>query len=171
MIRVQIKEQIFNLIAFLLIQLPLLYRITLFDRAFAFFYVGFLLLLPYSLNRTYLMIIGFISGLLVDIFTNTPGIHASACVFIMFFRNWWLSMVYDDADELTNINHLILGRSSFISYVFPLVFVHHFLIFLLENGGLHLFGLLITKVFFSSLFSFIIIFILNYLIAPKRRRI
>lgn len=171
MSRISIKEQIFNLIALLLIQLPLLYRITLFDRAFAFFYVGFLLLLPLRLSPTYLLLLGFFTGLIVDVFSNTPGIHAGVCVFIMFIRNGWLRTILDDTEELVNINHATMRKLGFLAYLLPLLVVHHFLIFLIENGGFHLFGTLLSKTLFSSFFSFTVIFVLNLLIVPKVSRI
>lgn len=171
MTRISIKEQILNLILLLLVQLPLVHRITLFDRAFAFFYVGFLILLPRTFSRSYLMVIGFFTGLLVDIFTNTPGIHASASVFILFSRNFWLSVVTDDAQEITNLNVASLKKSGFLYFIFPLVFVHHFLIFIIENGGFHLFGMVMSKAFFSSIFSTTVIFVINFIITPKRKRV
>lgn len=171
MSRVSIKEQILNFILLLLVQLPLVHRITLFDKAFAFFYVGFLLLLPRTLSRSYLMLIGFLTGLLIDIFTSTPGIHASACVGIMFIRNFWLNVVNDDSQELTNLNVRILRKSGFLYFTFPLVLLHHFLIFVIENGGFHLLGMVLSKVFFSAIFSTTIIFIINFTITPTGRRI
>lgn len=171
MTRISVKEQVLNLILLLLVQLPLLHRITLFDRAFGFFYIGFLLLLPRGLSRSYLMIIGFFTGLLVDVFTDTPGIHASAAVFTLFIRNFWLNIVNDDTQELTNLNISTLKLTGFIYFIFPLVFVHHFLIFVIENGGFHLFGMVLSKVFFSAIFSSLIIFVINFVISPTRRRV
>ncbi|MEQ9402239.1 MAG: Rod shape-determining protein MreD [Cyclobacteriaceae bacterium] len=170
MSRISIREQVLNFIALLLVQLPLLYRITLFDRAFGFFYVGFLLLLPFRLSRSWLLLAGFFTGLIVDIFSNTPGIHAGACVFIMFIRNGWLRIVNDDTEELVNINHISMRKTGLLIYLLPLVFVHHLLIFFIENGGFYLFGMLLSKTIFSSFFSFTIIFVLNYLIVPKSGR-
>lgn len=170
MTRISIKEQILNLILLLLVQLPLVHRITLFDKAFGFFYVGFLILLPRTISRSYLMIIGFFSGLLVDIFTNTPGIHASASVFVLFIRNFWLNATNDDAQEITNLNVASLKKTGFLYFIFPLVFVHHFLIFVIENGGFHLFGTVLSKIFFSSVFSTAWIFIINFIITPNRKR-
>ncbi|MEP1033980.1 hypothetical protein [Ekhidna sp.] len=171
MTRISIKEQILNLILLLLVQLPLVHRITLFDRAFGFFYVGFLILLPRTLSRSYLMVIGFFTGLLVDVFTNTPGIHASASVFLLFIRGFWLNVVNDDTQEITNLNVASLKKSGFLYFVFPLVFVHHLSIFVIENGGFHLFSIVLSKVFFSSIFSTIIIFAINFIITPNRRRV
>ena len=170
MSRVNIREQIFNFIALFLVQLPLLYRITLWDRAFGFFYIGFLILLPYRISRSYLLVAGFLTGLVVDIFSNTPGIHAGACVFVMYVRDLWLKIVVDDTEDLSNINYTSIKKTGFTLFVFPLVLVHHLIIFLVENGGLHLFGLLISKTILSAVFSFTIIFVLNYLIVPKSRR-
>ena len=170
MTRISIKEQILNLILLLLVQLPLVHRITLFDRAFGFFYVGFLLLLPHALSRSTLMVIGFFSGLLVDIFTDTPGIHASASVFILFIRKFWLNVINDDAQEIPNLNIVGLKKSGFLYFVFPLVFVHHFVMFVIENGGFHLFGMVIGKVFFSAIFSTTVIFIVNFIITPNKKR-
>ncbi|WP_424962734.1 hypothetical protein [Ekhidna sp.] len=168
--RVSIKEQILNLILLLLIQLPLVHRITLFDKAFGFFYVGFLLLLPRTLSRSYLMVIGFLTGLIIDVFTDTPGIHASASVAVMFLRNFWLNVVNDDSQELTNLNVSTLKKSGLVYFVFPLVFFHHFLIFVIENGGFHLFGMVLSKVVFSAIFSTAVIFVINFIITPTSRR-
>jgi len=168
--RLNIRELVLNFIFLLLLQLPLIYRITLFNIAFGFFYVGFILLLPTRLSRSYLMVIGFFTGLLVDIFTNTPGIHAAACVLVMFSRNFWLSFIDDDWKELTNLNIHTLRKRGFIAYLFPLVFIHHLVIFVIENGGVHHFGNLLSKVFFSTVFSFVIIFTINFLLKSNSRR-
>ncbi|WP_436514374.1 hypothetical protein [Ekhidna sp. To15] len=170
MTRISIKEQILNFLLLLLVQLPLVHRISLFDKAFGFFYVGFLILLPRTLSRSNLMVIGFFTGLLVDVFTNTPGIHASASVFVLFIRNFWLRVANDDAQEMTNLNVASLKKSGFLYFIYPLVFVHHFLIFVIENGGFHLFGTVISKTFFSSLLSSTWIFIINFIITPNRKR-
>lgn len=170
MTRINIKEQILNLVLLLVIQLPLVHRITLYDKAFGFFYVGFLLLLPRTLSRSYLLIIGFLTGLLVDVFTDTPGIHASASVFIMFIRGFWLNIINDDFQEVINLNVDSLKKSGFIYFILPLIFVHHFIIFFVENGGFHLFGLVLSKVFFSTIFSAVIILVINFVITPNRRR-
>ena len=168
--RLSFREQVLNLVFLLLLQLPLIHRITLFDQAFGFFYVGFLLLLPLGISRSYLMLIGFLVGLAVDIFTNTPGLHALSCVFIMFIRNFWLSIVNNDWMDLRNINVGTLKWIGFLLFVFPLVFIHHALLFVIENGGFHLFGSLFNKVLFSSLFSTTIILVLNFLISNSRNR-
>lgn len=168
--RLSIREQILNFFFLMLIQLPLIHRITLFDQAFGFFYVGFLLLLPVNISRSYLMIIGFFSGMLVDVFSNTPGMHASACVFIMFFRNFWLSFINNDWRELPNLNILFLKTTGFFAFIFPLILVHHLVLFLVENGGFHFFGQIVARSFFSTLFSGLIIFLVNFTCSGNKKK-
>ncbi len=170
MTRISIREQILNLILFLLVQLPLVHRVMLFNEANGFFYVGFILLLPRTLSRSQLMLIGFFSGLLVDVFTNTPGIHASASVFVMFVRNLWLNVINDDSQELTNLNIPSLRKTGFIFFVFPLILIHHFLIFIIENGGFHLFGKVISRILFSTIFTTIIVFVVNYAVTNHKKK-
>jgi len=116
------------------------------------------------------MIIGFLTGIIVDIFSDTPGIHASASVLVMFLRNLWLSIVNDDWQEITNLNIIGLRKSVFAFFIFPLVFIQHNVIFVVENGVFHLFGMVISKIFFSAIFSSFVIFIINYLLASRKRR-
>lgn len=169
--RLSIKEQVLNLIFMLLLQLPLVHKITLFDKAFGFFYVGFLLFLPINLSRSYLMLIAFLSGLIVDVFSNTPGMHALSCVFILFVRNFWLSIINDDWVDLGNLNVATMKVTGFLSFIFPLIFIHHFLLFVIENGGFHLFGILFKKVIFSAIFSTIIITAASFLISRGSKRL
>ena len=88
----------------------------------------------------------------------------------MFIRNFWLKVVNDDSQELTNLNVSTLKKSGFLYFIFPLVIVHHFLIFVIENGGFHLFGMVLSKVVFSAIFSTAIIFVINFVITPTSRR-
>lgn len=169
--RLSLKELVLNFTFLLLLQLPLIHRITLFGKAFGFFYVGFLFMLPVNLSRSYLMIIGFASGLMVDVFSNTPGIHAAACVFVLFIRNIWLAVMSDDWKEIGNLNINTLKWVGFALFVLPLTFIHHFIVFTIENGGFLFFGDLLTRIFLSTLFSFSIILIINLLVAGNQKRL
>jgi hypothetical protein len=170
MIRINYIRQATHLFAFLILQLPLLFKFILFDTAFGFFYVGFILFLPLRLSRSLAMVIAMITGLLVDIFSNTPGIHASACVFIALVRDYWYLLSIGDSEDDVNIswNHLNIWGS--IKYLAPLIVVHHMIIFTVENSGLSGFIDLLGKVVFSALYTFVLVFTISLLISPKTRR-
>ncbi|MEQ9302681.1 MAG: hypothetical protein RJQ14_02095 [Marinoscillum sp.] len=171
MVRINYGQQILNLVIFVIIQIPFLYKLVLFDAAFGFFYVGFLLFLPYGMSRSLAMGIAFFTGLTVDVFSNTPGIHASACIIIAFLKDSWFQVSTGSSDDDIYLDWNELGVWGSVKYLLPLILIHHFVIFSIENGGFNSFGFLLTKITYSSAYSFLIVFALSFLIAPKARRI
>ncbi len=171
MLRINYPQQALHLVVFLILQVPFLYKLVLFDAAFGFFYVGFILFLPYRLSRSLAMGVAFLAGLTVDIFSNTPGIHASATILIAFIKDFWFGIVIDRSDDDIQLSWNELGVWGSVKYLLPLIFLHHGIIFSIENGGFNSFGFLFMKVMYSAVYSFVIVFALSFLIAPKTRRI
>ncbi|MEM9855758.1 MAG: Rod shape-determining protein MreD [Bacteroidota bacterium] len=157
---------------YLLLQVLLLRNFFLFDSAFCLAYIGFLLLLPIETSVLWLLLLGFTLGLSVDIFYDSLGIHASACVFIMFVRNYWINLLTPQGGyDLGAVPSLALdGWQWFVSYALPLVFLHHLVLFYVEAGGFHLFAFTLMKVLASTLFTFVFLFILQFFFYNKRRR-
>ncbi|MGZ3880087.1 MAG: rod shape-determining protein MreD, partial [Flavisolibacter sp.] len=74
-------KNIFRLAIFIVVQVYVLDKLPPLHRfVIPILYYLFILWLPFSLNRLSLLLIGFVTGLLVDYFTQTPGLHAAACV-------------------------------------------------------------------------------------------
>ena len=157
---------------YLLLQVLLLRNFFLFDSAFCLAYIGFLLLLPIETSVLWLLLLGFTLGLSVDIFYDSLGIHASACVFIMFVRNYWINLLTPQGGyDLGAVPSLALdGWQWFVSYALPLVFLHHLVLFYVEAGGFHLYAFTLMKVLASTLFTFVFLFILQFFFYNKRRR-
>lgn len=153
-----------------LLQIPLLNNWVFFNVGFPFLYVGFLLFLPMTLSRSWLLISGFLIGLLMDIFCNTPGMHAFATVFVCFIRSKWLDIILDAGDQELELTITSLGWPKFIVTILPLVFFHHLVLFALENEGFNRFGYLLVKVFSSSIVSFFLIGLIAFATAPKKKR-
>ncbi|MEO0332548.1 MAG: Rod shape-determining protein MreD, partial [Bacteroidota bacterium] len=63
--------QALNFVIFFIIQILVVRKLVLFDVAFCYVYLAFLLLLPIELSVMTAMLLGFITGLFVDIFYNT----------------------------------------------------------------------------------------------------
>ncbi len=169
--RINFGQQSIHLVVFVFIQVLFLYKLILFDVAFGFFYVGFILFLPFGLSRSLTMTIAFFAGLLMDVFSNTPGIHASACVLLAFAKDFWLSIVIRRADEDFKLDWNELGLFGSIRYLLPLILVHHAVIFTIENDGFNGIGMLLSKILSSSIYSSVIILGLSILMAPKVRKI
>ena len=84
-------------LVFILLQVLLLKRMELFGGVLQhmsiLFYPLFIMLLPLRLSTVTVMTIGFFTGLIVDIFYDSIGVHASACVFLGFIRPFAFSVL------------------------------------------------------------------------------
>lgn len=162
----------FTFLILIVVQVLILEHFVVFGMGFCFLYVLFLLLLPQEISFISAMLIGLVSGFLVDVFYSTLGIHAAACVLIMFIRPYWMSINkprsgYEISDLPTVANY---GLGWFISYSVPLVFVHALAVFLLESGGGNLIGLSIAKTALTTIFSLVFMLAIQYLFYAKEKR-
>lgn len=168
------RSVILNGISFLIylfFQVIILKNSVLFGSAFCFLYIGYLLLLPVETNPLWLMFIGFGMGLFIDMFYDSAGIHASASVAVMFIRNFWLARVtpqggYDNGAVPSLASD---GLQWFLIYATPMVFVHHALLFFIEAGGFQYVGFTLLKVIFSTLYTMVVMLIVQYLFPGERR--
>ena len=86
-------KYILMFIIFAMLQGLILKNVVLFDAAFCFLYILFILMLPIELMTIPALIIGFVIGLTIDSFYDTGGIHTSAILLISFVRERWLNMI------------------------------------------------------------------------------
>jgi rod shape-determining protein MreD len=110
---------------YVLDKLPPLHRFVI-----PILYYLFILWLPFSLNRFSLLLIAFVTGLMLDYFTQTPGLHAAACVLIAYVRPFIISiLIPKDTAEFNYIFSICFhtnGSSSHLSYFTRVVTVWYF---------------------------------------------
>lgn len=164
--------QAISFFIYLFYQVLILKNIVLFNTAFCFLYVAYLFFLPVESNPLLLMLAGFLMGFAVDIFYDSLGLHAFACVFVMYLRNYWLASItpqggYDTNDTPSIAAH---GMQWFLVYTIPLVFVHHAVLFFIEAGGFGMFWFTLWKVISSTFFTTIVTLIVQYLFPSGRYR-
>lgn len=169
------RSGIFQFIAFfiyVLAQVLLLKNLVLFNVAFCFLYVAYILLLPIETNTLLLLIIGFITGFTIDIFYDSLGLHAFALVVVAYLRNFWLSTITPQGGYDAGVPPTLAanGLQWFLVYTIPLIFVHHSVLFFVEATGFSLFWYTMLKIISSVFFTLTFVLILQYL-APGRRRI
>lgn len=97
-------------------------------------YFLFILWLPFSVSRFWLLIIGFITGLSLDYFTMTPGLHAAACTLIAYIRPFIVNLLIPKDTSEFNYREpsaRAMGWAPYSIYVFVLTLLHHgYLVFL-----------------------------------------
>ncbi|MCW5912233.1 MAG: Rod shape-determining protein MreD [Cyclobacteriaceae bacterium] len=157
---------------YLLVQVLILRNLVLFNTAFCFLYIAFVLLLPIETNTLILMLAGFLMGFSVDIFYDSMGLHALATVLVAYLRNYWLSTItpqggYESGSTATLAAN---GLQWFLVYSLPLVFLHHLVLFFVEASGFTLFWYTMLKIIASLIFTMSVMLLLQFL-TPQRRRI
>jgi hypothetical protein len=156
---------------FLIFQVMLFKKLVLFNTAFCFLYIAFILLLPIETNPLLLMLAAFGMGLLVDIFYDRQGMHAAATVAVAYLRNYWLGSItpqggYDVGAVPTIASN---GLLWFMSYATPLILIHHLILFFIEVGSFDLVGLTMAKTFASLLFTLFVFLMHQYMFPQKSR--
>ncbi|MFM8914346.1 MAG: Rod shape-determining protein MreD [Flammeovirgaceae bacterium] len=157
--------------AYVLAQVLVLKSLVLFNTAFCFLYIFFILLLPLEFSNLLLMLIGFVLGFSIDIFYDSLGLHASSLVLLAYLRNYWLSAITPQGGYDVGVTPSLsaYGLQWFLVYTIPLIFVHHFVVFFVEAAGFHLFWYTMLKVMMSLLFTLTVALILQYLSLDRRR--
>ena len=120
-------------VGLLLVQVLVLNHIHVGEYATPFLYTYFLLILDADTSRAKMLLWGFLLGLLLDIFGNTPGLNASAATFLALVRNPLLrsQTMRDVADDFTP-SVRTMGFSPFARYVVAGVFLHILFLQLLD---------------------------------------
>ena len=65
-------------------------------------YFLFILWLPFNISKTQLLLLGFLFGFVLDIFTKSPGLHASACTLIAYIRPFIIHLLMPKETYETN---------------------------------------------------------------------
>ena len=76
----------------IVVQVVVCNHIHLFGYAMPMIYIYFIMILPGNIARWGLLIIAFILGLVIDMFSNTPGMASSALLFVALLRPFVLTV-------------------------------------------------------------------------------
>jgi hypothetical protein len=164
-------KHIFRFAVFILIQVYVLNRIPHLHRfIIPYLYYLPLLWLPFSVSRIGLLIIGFITGLTLDYFMMTPGLHAAACVLVAYVRPFVINVLTPKDSSEFNYREpspKAIQWTPYAIYVFVLTLLHHgYMVFLewLNFGSLLDF---IIKVIATTGISLLLIFTVELLFPRK----
>jgi|TARA_B100001094_G_C18102869_1_gene756745 rod shape-determining protein MreD len=141
----------------ILVQVLILNQINLFGYVNPYLYILFIIIYPFTANKSLLIFSSFLLGLFVDVFSDSGGIHAAASVFIAFIRPAILKYSFGISYEYNTIKISSKDYLKQMIYVGSMVFLHHFILFALEIFNINHFLLFLNSVLFSSIFSIVII--------------
>jgi rod shape-determining protein MreD len=152
-------------ILLLLLQVLLFNNIQFSRYVNPYVYLMFILLLPFEIPAWLLLIISFFTGLIIDLFSGTPGMHTSATLLAGFVRPFVLRIISprDGYESGADPSLIVYGFRWFLTYTAIIVIIHHTALFYLEVFRLTDFFRTLARVLLSSLFSVTFILLLEYI--------
>jgi len=155
----------------ILVQVLLLRNLSFYNLATPFMYVLFLLLLPFSTPNLLLYLIAFVTGITLDMFYDTLGVHTSACVALAFVRVSFISVSVnrDNFDEVepTLSN---MGFKWFSLYAMLCILVHHLVLFILEAFRFSELSYTLLRCLFSSIFTLVTVILISFIFYNRKQR-
>ncbi|MDR3137928.1 MAG: rod shape-determining protein MreD [Tannerellaceae bacterium] len=117
-----------------------------------FFYLYFLLKLPFGLARSYVLLLGFLIGWVIDLFGNTSGMHAAACTVAGFVRPYIISGLFEkNLPDESIPSYQNFGYKRFILYVLFFVSVHHVTLAIVESVAFPSLGFFCLRIFINTI--------------------
>ncbi len=147
------------------VQIFILNNIQLHGYINPYYYIIFLLTIPVKENKSFILLKSFLLGCIIDVFSNTHGLHAFACVLTGYIK------VFIDnsknSEELLVITQLTMERFIFLSST--LIFMHHFTLFFLEAFSFQFESIVntLTTTITSGVFTLILLIIHKVFVTQK----
>lgn len=168
------RTVLMNIIRFvflLFFQVLILNHINLSGYINPFLYIYFILLLPFSTPKWFLLISSFILGMGIDFFTNTPGLNAASCVMMAFARPFTITIISSGPESLIGDTPSLKnqGFKWFLYYSIILILIHHSTLFYLEIFRVTEFFSTLLRVLLSSAFTLLLVMVSEYLFYPKEK--
>lgn len=167
----QLTTHVLRFAGLLLFQVLVLNNVELHGFISPYIYPLFILLLPFDTPRALVLLLSFVLGLSVDMFANTPGLHAAATVWMGYLRAGIINLNippggYESSDKPTLAS---MGFSWFFVYAGISIVLHHIFYFLIEAYTLSFFLFTLLKTIGSIAVSLFLIILYQYLFYEKTR--
>jgi rod shape-determining protein MreD len=166
-------KNILRAILFMLVQVLVLDNITVHHLFTPYIYFLFILWLPFSMTRGWLMAIAFIYGFTLDSFRHNPGFHAAACVLIAYIRPFMVRLFISQEGADKNFEEPSIksmgGITPYAIFITALVVLHNAWLFLLEAWQFGNIWYFLGKTILSTLITVLLILITELIFVRKQK--
>lgn len=151
----------------------ILLQVLLFDHlslwgGVVLFYVYMLSRMPVETKRIVQILTGFAAGAVVDVFCNTPGMHALAAGTLMFMRSPILHLLVERDDFKAGVPCLrTMGMPAFSRYLLTLTILHASILYVSEAFTVFHFWILLAKIVVSVVLTCLVAIVVELYIQNK----
>lgn len=170
------KIIIFNIIRFILLvilQVALLKNTGYYNIATPFPYILCILMLPMGISNIVLYVLALITGLTIDAFYDSMGVHAAACVALAYFRIFFLNITLE-VDQRDSFHTPSWGNMKFkwfSTYILLATLVQHVVLFIIEVFSFQNILQTLISALLSSVFTIAIIFVISLLTYSSKNKL
>jgi rod shape-determining protein MreD len=136
-------------------------------------YFLFILMLPVGQAVWISMLWAMLTGFLMDIFSNTPGLHAMVCVLLAYVRPSFLKLfLQQNLNEIADTVPTLykMGFRSYLLYILFAVIIHHGVYYLMQEWSIRNFHIVLLKTLLSGIISLLLIFIVQLIFVQQSTR-
>lgn len=162
-------SNIIRFVVLVLLQVLVLSNINFLGYVNPYLYVLFIVLLPFDLAQWKVILWAFLIGLTVDMFEDSGGIQAAACLVAAYLRPLILRFAYGISYDHQNIKFYKTPFAQRLAYVCLMVLVHHIILFFLTFFNFSHIILILKNTLFSSIFTILLILIVTTLFKRGKR--
>ncbi|MDR2233718.1 MAG: rod shape-determining protein MreD [Tannerella sp.] len=157
-------------IFYVVLQVLLLDKIHLFRIGTPFLYLYVIIKCPVNAPRTQVIGVSFLLGIVIDMFSNTLGMHAAACSLAGMIRNPLMNtFAVKEFSEGDMPSFQTMGVGGFSRYAAVLAAIHHITLFCIESITLF-HPLLLIKRILACLFLTMLTILIVEAFNLKRRK-
>ena len=160
---------IFRFILLLALQVIIFSRLNLFGFLNPYPYILFILLYPVNGNKAGLLLSSFLLGLMVDMFTDSGGVHATACVTLAYLRPTFFKFSFGLSYEYQTVKINERLSPERFSFILISIVTHHLILYLLEVFRFSLILDVLIRTLLTTIFTLTLSIIIIYLIKPGKQ--
>ncbi|MGO1648848.1 MAG: rod shape-determining protein MreD [Sphingobacterium sp.] len=144
-----------------------------YNLASPFPYILIILLLPIGTPNLLLYLLAFLTGLTLDAFYDSIGLHASACIALVLFRIFFYNITLDvdvkNSFETPSLGNM--GTKWYLPYIAIGTLIHHIVLFHVEYFSFTNYLSTAMTILFSSIFTILLIILISILIYKRKSRL
>ena len=169
---VSFMRRLLTLLFLAALQVLFLNRIALFGYVTPLFYIWMIARFDNSMTRSGVLLWSFFLGLSIDLFSGTPGLNAASATFLAMFQPGIVKLFVPlERHEVIVPGSASMGGRPFAGYLLLITLLHHTVYFILRSIPLGDWSVLVLKVVFSALLTFIFMIVVEHISAsPDSKR-
>lgn len=160
---------VFRFVLLLAVQIIIFNNMNFLGYISPFPYLLFIILYPVNGNKSGLLIASFLLGLIMDMFSNSGGIHTTACLLLAYFRPFIFKFSFGLSYEYQTVKLNDVLTPERFSFILLSVVIHHFTLFILEAFQFSFILDILLRTLLSTVFTLLICITIIYLIKPNKR--